>query len=634
MTATVDLTPPRPPAPTPTVPPAPAREHGHPVVRAVAGAVIGVCVAAVWFRIDAPTEIRTTLTVFLLALAGWTLTELDDAFVALAAAVALTATGIGSTDELFATLGDSTVWLLVASFVTAAAVTASGLAARWSAAIVGRARTVGGLLWWVTAALVVTSFVVPATSGRAALAVPLFVALRAVIDDRRVVRALALLFPTIILLSAAGSLLGAGAHLITAETIERMTGERVDYLRWLVLGMPFAAASCAMSTFVISRLFLTRSQRATALVARPGDDRTTQRGATGLTNVERRVALVTLAMVVAWATTPVHGIDPAMIAVLGALVVTSPLVAAVSLSRAIDDVPWSLILFLAATLVLGESLVTSGTAEWIADALFAGLGATTSTWLIVIAIGAASLLSHLVIGSRSARSGVLTPIVVVVGLATGVDAAALAFMSTIAAGYCITLTSSAKPVAMFARVDGATYGDGDLLRLSGVLLPLHLGLIAVFSLVVWPALGLGGDDRRTPTDQRPAPVVWERSAGRAESDPTPTNPTTTDDGSGPSTETDTSSTFRAGHRSATVPAVSDATATTAPPSDAPAMATSPVPQPVEGSADLDLAVDTQDVPLDAGGTSAAVGTGASGLAPTDADGDGRHDPDEDLDADD
>ena len=85
----------------------------------------------------------------------------------------------------------------------------------------------------------------------------------------------------------------------------------------------------------------------------------------------------------------------------------------------------------------------------------------------------------------------LVPIVVALSPALGVDPAAAAFASTAAAGFCHTLPSSAKPVAIFSRVEGAdTYTARDLLRLSMWLAPLSAALVLLFSLAVWPVLGL------------------------------------------------------------------------------------------------------------------------------------------------
>ena len=89
------------------------------------------------------------------------------------------------------------------------------------------------------------------------------------------------------------------------------------------------------------------------------------------------------------------------------------------------------------------------------------------------------------------RSAMLIPIIVATAPAVGVAPAAAAFISTAAAGFCLTMTSSAKPVAMFADVEGVpTFGSRDLLRLSATLAPVSAVLIGIFALLVWPRLGL------------------------------------------------------------------------------------------------------------------------------------------------
>jgi hypothetical protein len=43
---------------------------------------------------------------------------------------------------------------------------------------------------------------------------------------------------------------------------------------------------------------------------------------------------------------------------------------------------------------------------------------------------------------------------------------------------------------MFGKIDGVTYTQNDLLRLSAVLAPVHLALIVLFVGVIWPWLGV------------------------------------------------------------------------------------------------------------------------------------------------
>lgn len=463
---------------------------------AVAGLVLLVgLVAAVGDR-DAGLgrDGSTTLVVFVLAVWLWVFTALDDTYVALGAAVVLVLTGVLSTDAFFATLGDETVWLLLGAFVIAAGVTRSGLADRAAAFMVAPARTPRQLVHLTTAALVVTTFAVPSTSGRAALALPVFLALARVLGDvPRLVRALALLFPTVILLSAVGSLLGAGAHLVTSQVLLTATGEGFTFVDWLVLGLPLAVVSSHVAAEVVLLLFTDRAtRRARVSVAVTDLQRPDGPPVTGpLSVAESRAALLVATAVGLWCTEPLHGVHPAIVALLGALVATSPRFGAVGLGEALKSAPWSLLLFLAATLALGSALTSSGAAQWLAEGTLGGVagGGAGIAFLVVVVV--VSTVLHLVVQSRSARSSVLVPIVVALSPAAGIDPAAAAFASTAAAGFCHTLPASAKPVALFAKVEDAeTYAPRDLLRLSAVLGPVSVALVLLFSLVVWPLLGL------------------------------------------------------------------------------------------------------------------------------------------------
>jgi sodium-dependent dicarboxylate transporter 2/3/5 len=478
---------------------------------------------------------RLALLVLGTAMVAWTLTGLDETRVAVAAAAALVLGGVSRPGDAVAAALDPTVSLLVASFVVAAAVSASGLADRFTLAVARRAGSVAGLCWRLTMALSSTAFVIPATSGRAALALPVFLAVASAIGDRRVVRALALLFPTTILLSAIASLLGAGAHLVTAELVAGMTGQGISFGRWLVLGVPFAVASCGLSTWVILRLFLTAEERrrpvalSTAVPVPAGP-----LGRTALF-----VATVVASAVVLWATEPWPGLAPPVVAMAAAAALVGA--RAVPVHAAVAAVKVDLVVFLAATLVVGEALVRSGAARWLLDGSLGWLTASTSPWAVVTAVAAVSLVAHLVVSSRTARATVLLPLVVLVAQATALDATALAFVSTAGAGFCLTLPVSAKPVALFNRLDVETYDAADLRRLSRVLLPAHLVLLVVFAQFVWPALGLAAPTRaeRQATDRpaavsRPSPDADPAgprrsppAAGEAvEATPQPTPPTT------------------------------------------------------------------------------------------------------------
>jgi anion transporter len=435
-------------------------------------------------------EARLTLAVFALATCAWIVTPVDDTYIALGAGLALTATGVISSDTLFGTLGDPTVWLLICAFVLAAAVTRTGLAGRAAAFLVGGARTVRQLVHLTTAALVVTAFAVPATSGRAALTLPVFLALaRALGDRRRLIVMLALLFPTVILLSAVATLIGAGAHLITVSVLWETSGERIGFAEWLLLGLPLAVASSHLAAEAVLLTTTRRADRKGPVhITAQEMQRHSEQPVTGAwTQAETRCALLLTTVVVLWCSEPLHRVPPAVVALIGAVVASSPALGTVRLKDALRTVPWPLLLFMAATMAMGIALADSGAAKW----LVSGMPSGVAPVVFLAAVIAVSTAAHLVLQSRSARSSVLVPLVVAAAVGAGVNPVAAALASTAAAGFCHTLPASAKPVTLFSELPGTpTYTSRDLLRLSAVLAPLTAVLVLLFAVAVWPLLGV------------------------------------------------------------------------------------------------------------------------------------------------
>lgn len=439
---------------------------------------------------DLPQDGRNTLVVFAAAVLAWMFSGLDDTYIGLAAAVTLVLIGAIGSDSFFAALGGETVWLLIAAFVLAHGLTRTGLPTRFAILLCGKASTVRGLAHLTTAALIVTAVAVPSTSGRAALALPVFLALAAALADRpAVVRAFALLFPTVVLLSAVATLIGAGAHLISNQLLTAATGDGIGYAHWLLLGLPFAVVSSHLAAEIVLLLMTSQADRRQPLHLDRDQLATTARtGIHGPLSPEQARALGILgATVTLWCTEALHGLSPALVALLGALLISAPKLGSTKLGEALCTVPWSLLMFMVSTAVLGMALSSSGAARWLGAGMFDGIRPE----IFLAAVVAVSAGAHLVLQSRSARSSVLVPLLIPLASAFGMDPASVVFASTVAAGFCHTLPSSAKPVAMFAAIQGVpTYRRSDLVRLSAFVGPAMVALVLTFAVAVWPQLGL------------------------------------------------------------------------------------------------------------------------------------------------
>jgi sodium-dependent dicarboxylate transporter 2/3/5 len=450
-------------------------------------AAIGVPLAAaiVFGLPEASTVARVALLVLLTALLGWSLLRLDDLPLALLAALTLVAAGAVPAQALYASLGSELVWLMLGAFVLAAVLKNSGVAERLALRVVTGAGSVTALFHRLNWAIAATAFVVPSTSARAALLLPVFLVLARALASARLVRALALLFPSAILLTAGASLLGAGAHLVAVEFLAREAGLRIGFLQWALWGLPLALLVSTAATQLILWLFLERAERCQplALPAPPCEPFTRpQRGAAG----------VALATVAAWCLGPWLGLDATLVALAGALAATMPALTGQRLAPTLKSIEWGLLLFLAATTLLGQALLDTGAAGLLTGRLLGAIPlATLPTWALLIAAAAISVALHLLVASRTARAVLLLPTVALPFAAAGADLALLVFVCVQGSGFCQSFVVSAKPVAVFARAgETAPFTPADLLRLAVWLGPLMVCWLALFALCVWPGMGL------------------------------------------------------------------------------------------------------------------------------------------------
>lgn len=458
------------------------------VKQIIAALILGFSAMLIFLAIDGLTiPMRLSLAVFVTTLVCWVILDLPETPVALSGAIALAISGTITSEAVYASLGKDIIWLMLAAFILAAVLQASGLIEKLLLRNLTRLRSVTALFYLLTLVIFATAFVIPSTSARAAILLPVYVALAGAAENVRFNRALALLFPTIILLSAGASLTGAGAHLVAADFIARTGGHEIDFISWIVFAAPFSLAISLIACALILHLFLNKDERKEALPLLTAVEQNNP-----LSRQQKILLFITGATVLLFATTSLHGIDMPLIALIAALLVTSEKLSPVPFKKALKLVEWNLLLFLAGTLVIGEALLSTGTAHYIAGRMLSAFGEGLADYPFVI-IGFAAIIatfSHIVINSRTARATVLIPALALPLAGLGVAATPLILVVVLASGFCQTLLVSAKPVTLFGTSEPQPFNQADLLRLACWLIVPFITLLLVFALFIWPLQGL------------------------------------------------------------------------------------------------------------------------------------------------
>lgn len=432
-----------------------------------------------------PAPARWVLFAFMLAVILWSTTSISADYIALSVVLVLVLAGGSPQEQLFDALASDVIWLMIGAFVLGGAVQKTGLAERLTQLVVSRSHTVRGVFWLMTTILIPLSFLIPSTSGRAAVTIPVFRSIANATSDRKVIRALALLMPTIILVSTIVALVGAGSHLIANDLLEQIAKQKISFTQWALYGLPFGIAASYLSCWVIMRLFLNPSQLDHPIQIAPATQKP-------LTRSEWKTLAVVAIMVTLWLTENWHGFEIATVAVVGAVILTLPGIGVLKWKEGMKSVSWNLVIFVGAALVLGRSLIDTGAAQWIIDRVFAvsGIAGMESQALIFVLLAIISLTSHIYMTSHSARAAALVPAFLYLASSLQLNPVAVLFISTVGMDYCLTFPVSSKALLMFQELEGQTYQPSDLLRLSALLIPAHLVLMVLFYFGYWKWIGL------------------------------------------------------------------------------------------------------------------------------------------------
>lgn len=268
---------------------------------------------------------------------------------------------------VFSGFASSAVWLIISGFVIGSAITAVGLSDRLSAAIAplistSYARLVSGLML-VT---ILLSFVMPSSVGRAVVMVPIAMALA----DRcgfnkgstgrtgvAAIVAIGCNMPSFAILpSNIPNMVLAGA----AETI---WGIRFGYTSYLVLHFPvLGILKSIVTVFLVLRLF-------PAVVAPTTLPEPSAAAVVATDPRQGRVALILLATLALWMTDTLHGVDPAWVGIVTAIVLLLPGIGVVDQKRFRTAVDFGLVLFVAGALALGAIVNASGLGTMLGQSL-------------------------------------------------------------------------------------------------------------------------------------------------------------------------------------------------------------------------------------------------------------------------
>jgi solute carrier family 13 (sodium-dependent dicarboxylate transporter), member 2/3/5 len=431
-----------------------------------------------------------SLGVFGTALIAWCFLDVDELWIGLLACLALVITKIMPQGKLFDAFASELTWLMLAAFVMSAAVQVSGLADRFIMWALGSPTSFYSLVMRVTGLVALSALIVPSTSARAALFVPVMLALLPTLRDlgQDAVRCLALAIVSSILLSAGAVLTGAGAHLLAVQFLTSYGVDAPSFMVWLAMHLPLALASTYLASWILLTFFTKKSTRQQIVSAQLRVPQQTK----GCTLPQQRYVGTVIAFVVlGWCFAGMVQVSMAVVGLLGVVALAITSLSGLALKKLLKSVEWSLLLFLAVAAALGQNLIDTGASQLLSNRFGQAFDTIQiSTFALTWIVGALAVVSHCFITSRSARILVLLPALVTPLLNSDLSIGILAMLCVQGSGFCQAFKVSAKPVMIFGAIEltpqQPLFNSTDLLKLALPLAPLFLCLLVASANLWWP----------------------------------------------------------------------------------------------------------------------------------------------------
>ena len=216
----------------------------------------------------------------------------------------------------------------------------------------------------------------------------------------------------------AGVLTATVPNPVTVEFLAKTSGHTITYAEWLLYGFPPALAMTLFTWWVIQRVFPPEFKAG----HEQADARISQNlAAMGrMTSAEWRALTVFVLVTCLWATQGMTGLDTTVVCLMGACLLFLPRFGVIDWNDANKGVSWQVLLVAGGGVSLGDILMKTGAANWIANSIFHALGlAGASALVIIVVVMFIVQFMHVIFVGTTAMATALLPIILAMATTAG-----------------------------------------------------------------------------------------------------------------------------------------------------------------------------------------------------------------------
>ncbi|MGS0665267.1 SLC13 family permease [Staphylococcus arlettae] len=429
---------------------------------------------------------KVSIMIFILALILFVFSSLPAGLAGMLCLIGAVLLGVPDS-ILFESLNQHIVWLMIGAFIISSVIKESGLLTRLVNWFNRKCHSEKRASLFILMTIQIMTFLIPSTSSRAAAMLPIYQAIKTQFPKRATMYGL--MIPILILTLTNTTLIGAGSHLIGIGILEGQTKQSISYIDFVLWGLPFGLIFSLVATLVL--MYSPIKQQSMKETTNQSHAQINTKKVP-LSNKERKAIILIALTIVLWVTESIHGFDIAFVTILMAFCMLLPQIGLITWKKALSEVSWSLIFFVASATALGELLIKYGVVQYLQDqilVLLKGLPVLPSIVFVII-ISIISVGSHLLITSHTTRAVVLIPTVIIFAKTFELNPVSVVFITLIGINYCLTLPVSSKALLIFYELDDRPFNTSQLLKINLWLLPIYIVFMVLMYLFYWQFIGL------------------------------------------------------------------------------------------------------------------------------------------------
>ncbi|MBU2699773.1 anion transporter [Sporomusaceae bacterium BoRhaA] len=385
-------------------------------------------------------------------------------------------------------------WVLVAAgLFMAACILHTGLEKRIALTIINMVGTkTNNIFAGMIMVTLVLTFLIPSITARSATLTPIAMGLIAAFNvDKRSVFARQLLICVAIItsISGIGVLSGGAPNPVAAAFVANSLKTTISWGQWFLYSEPFCLVFSLAFYFIITRVNKFEFDEV------PGGKAALSKALHDLGSMsdkEKKISVIFVFTILGWATESFHHVDANTVAIFSVLFMLAPYTGIATFKDVVNKVDWGTILLFGAGISLGEMLLSSGAAVWLAKVSLGALGVGNMPLsLMIIVITACILILRLAFASITAATAAVVPTVVGFLLSLNnpsLPMVGMTMLSTYAVYYAFFLPVN-SPQAMIAYATD-TFETKDMIRIGIPTTIVGLIIFFVFVFTYWQWVGM------------------------------------------------------------------------------------------------------------------------------------------------